>query len=171
MSAWSNPWFRVKAKELAKARERDLSRLEAERTRAAHEAERIERNERHAAQTKLQIEWGNEYPTAMRLLGKAVKRMPFGQRHALESEFTADGRRRGNDPDTIRAVVQRERAAPEWFGAEVQKHGSERKAYEALMRDRSSPYYRGPDRDRLQAHYRDVLREEQRGENNEGAKP
>ena len=161
MSAWRNPWFQQRARAEAKERGKKLSQQMAERARAADEARRLEREEVQSAEADLRASWGVEYATNRRFMGDKVRRMSPDMRLAYENELTAEGRRLGNDPATIRQIVNEQRAAPKWFAAEAAKYGSERKAFEALMRDKGSAYWRGPDKDRLQAHYRDVVRQEQ----------
>ena len=103
-----------------------------------------------------------EFEVSARLLRQHVAGLPEEEREKLETEFTADGRRLGNDPETIVRYAMQARSAPAWLLEEAKKNhgGNERLAIEALMgAPYGSPEWRKYWKDdRIQARYRDIVR-------------
>ena len=101
-----------------------------------------------------------EMSTNMRLVERGLARMPEAERERLETRTDKNGRRLLNDPKVIRSLVAQERQSPPSLVEAARELGvDERAAIESMMADRSSPYWKSADAERLQARYRDLTRE------------
>jgi len=100
----------------------------------------------------MRIEWGNEYEPNMRLLRAHVSRLPAAEREKLE-ERNAEGVLALNDPARIRELVKAARG-----GSSQKSPADELAELRAMMANPRSAYWKGPDAERNQARYRDLLR-------------
>jgi hypothetical protein len=125
-----------------------------ERATAARDA-----SDAKAASKALRIEWGDEAASNLRVLRSYVDSLPAAEREALMHKELPDGRLALNDPATVQALVRKARAAPPALVEAAKKHGGDDlAALREMMKNRSGPYWKGRDAERLQARYRDLLR-------------
>lgn len=95
----------------------------------------------------------------LRLINSHLDSLPAEERERYEQNYTADGTARLNDVETLRALALDARKAPAALEALTKLHGgNERAAIESLMPDRGSVYWKS---ERIQARYRDLIREGQ----------
>ena len=111
------------------------------------EAERMDEADADAALNWMRGEYGPEARANFQLLRAHVDRLPESERAALEAERDTTGLHALNNPIRIRELVAKARGGTET-----------REQLEALMGNRESAYWRGPNAMRLQALYRDQLR-------------
>lgn len=128
---------------------------------ASEIAQEVDQADRRDARDALRVEFGDEYVANGRLMNQLLDRMSPEERERYETGLTADGKRLLNDPDTVRALAQQARSTPAVLKQAMQQSGlTERQQIEHWMKiPGSAPYYKGPDAERIQARYRDLLRE------------
>jgi hypothetical protein len=123
------------------------------------EAEAMGRQQREAATNALRIEWGElgeeEYSANLR----AIDQLPAGRRKEEFERFNDKGVLAMYDPVVLKRLAAEARQAPTWLAEAAKKHGGEKAAIEILMANRASSYWKGRDAERLQARYRDLVRE------------
>jgi hypothetical protein len=119
------------------------------------------------AEDALRSELGNEYRATINMVDNFLSADPeFAQR--LLGGRLADGTRIADDPAFIKWIANQVReinplAALVPNGGDQARAVSTRKAeLEALQRDGTSDYYRGPKVDALRQEYRDILAAEER---------
>lgn len=120
--------------------------------------EALDRQDRDSTRGVMRERWGSEYDANRDLVSRHLDNLP-SERRAWYEGADQNGRLRLNDPETLDRLAQEARAAvPPALAQAAKEHGSEKAALEAMIRDRTSAYWKGPDAARLQARYRDLLR-------------
>ena len=118
-------------------------------------ADSIDRDE---VRDRMQALWGEEYQSNRELINRYLDTMPASRRDWYEGRNEA-GALRLNNPEILDGLAKKAReAVPAPLVVAIRQYGDERTALEALMGDRTSPYWKGPHSAALQARYRDLLR-------------
>lgn len=123
----------------------------------ARSIEQLDSQDRDQARGKMRERWGSEYDSNISLINKHLDGMTNTHREWFESADET-GRLRLNRPDILERLARDARASvPPVLVHAAKEHGSERAAIEAMMGDRNSPYWRGPDAAQIQARFRDLI--------------
>lgn len=120
------------------------------------------------SQDALRKEWGGDYRANVNAIKNLMSTAPQGYMDRLFNGRTADGKKIGDDPESLKFLVGLAREVNPV--ATLLPHASnpmqgltERKAHiETLMRDRTSAYWRGSMAAALQQEYRDIINAEAR---------
>lgn len=124
------------------------------------EIEKIDRDDSNAARAALSEAWGpSEYAFNIAAINRLLDSLP-AERVAYLEDADETGRLRLNDPKILRQLAEeaRRQTIPSLAQAVRETKKTERAILESWMRDRSSPYWRGAEAERLQARFRDLIR-------------
>lgn len=121
----------------------------------AAELEELDTRDMKQAERAMRAEWGEEYATNLRLVNRYLDALPAAEREAIETERLEDGTLLLNTPEGLKRLAILARGG----GPEARTPPAEElRALRAMMRNPASEYWRGPDAERHQARYRDLLR-------------
>lgn len=109
--------------------------------------------DKRQAQAALRAEWGNLYVQNLRAVKQIFANLPIGVQQALESAELDDGTLLLNSEVGLRWLFDLARV-PLSAGGSV---AAEMAEIQSLMGKPGSRYWRGPDAERLQARYRQLL--------------
>ncbi len=129
---------------------------------ALQEAEHLAQSQRETARNELAIEWGNELEPTLRAIDSHIQAMQPDRREALNA-VNDKGVHRLLDAGELKKLGAEARQPPAALAELAKKDygGDQRRALEHMMKDRRGPYWRGPDAERHQAAYRDLVRAEE----------
>jgi hypothetical protein len=140
--AW---YFKAQEQEIAELRQSD----------AAFTNEAVE---------QLRGEWGSEYKLNMNLIDGLLTQVPEGGKELLLGARLSDGTPLGSNPKIQRWLANLAReinpvatVVPGSGTNSVQALESEMAKIQGLMGDRTSEYWKGPNAEKMQARYRDLL--------------
>ena len=129
----------------------------------AEQAARDEEARIHA-EDELRQEFGPEYRRNLEIARNFLKGAPESVREKLETGRAADGTPLGNDPDIIRWMVGLSRemnplatVVPGSGTNAAQAVESELSNLRSLMGDHKSAYWKGPEAQKMQARYRELV--------------
>jgi len=134
---------------------------------AAHEptfASDWQRREYRDKQDSLRLERteanNGEFASDERIIASTIGRLSPEEKKRYQSGALADGTSFRLDPETRRALVDASLATvPAALAEAAKRHGGNQKtAIEEMMRNRSGPYWKGPDSELLQRTYRECIR-------------
>lgn len=135
---------------------------------APHFRSDLERNEHRDNQDRESARLGlsdwldsGEYHSNVRLINGHLDRMPEAERAKYDGAVLENGTLALNDPATLRQLAADARTLPAGFAETAnQKHGGNvLEAIEAMMGSRNGAYWKGPDAERYQTVYRDLITE------------
>jgi hypothetical protein len=135
---------------------------------ALKQREEADEQFRSTTEDELRAEWGQEYRKNLNVMGAVRDMMPPGLAEKLFAGRTADGTLIGNDPAFIRWVVGLGRELNPAAtllpatGSDMKSLGDRKAEIDKLIKDRHSEYYKGPNAQKLQTEYRDLLDTEAR---------
>lgn len=132
--------------------------LQAEIAESRH-LDQLDTNDRIAGEAVLRNEWGHDFHRNLRLVHQYIGNLPASKREAIESAQTAVGTLLLNDPVTLKQLLVNAQRTPELVAQARNNGTSERAEIEKMMRDRRSDYWKGPNAERFQARYRQLLSE------------
>lgn len=119
---------------------------------------------RAKATDELRAEWGADYRRNVNLATSTLENAPPGLADNILGARLADGTPLGNNPDALRWLANLAReinpaatVLPNAGGNSLEALGTERANIEALMGDRTSKYWKGPESEKLQQRYRDII--------------
>lgn len=112
----------------------------------------------------LREEWGGDFKKNLNAVNGFLQSLPEDTRLAFENARTADGRLIGNDPAIIKWLAQTAyeiNPAATIMPSSVSNPGAaigdEIASIEKLVGDRSSDYWKGPNAEKMQARYSELL--------------
>ena len=139
------------------------------------QAQQVEQTQNADAQFKkdnvdeLREEWGGEYRVNVRIVEEFFDGLPDGLGEVLLNARDANGRQLAANAKMIRWAAQQQREANPYTtvmpGAGVnsmQAMEGEITKLKTMMADKSGPYWKGPEADKHQARYRDLLTAKER---------
>lgn len=137
--------------------------MEQQEQAQAQLAERDEQTRREC-EDDLRKEFGPEYRRNLAVANELLSGAPEGVKDALLSARAADGTPLGNDPNLIRWLVGLAReinpigtVVPGSGGNAIQAVQNELAHLRSMMADHNSEYWKGPNAERNQARYRELL--------------
>jgi hypothetical protein len=133
-----------------------LSWYEANQAREFQAEEESNTRAAIEARAALQEEWGSQFAPNLRILDNYLEDLPPSLSFALRTAYTEDGILLLNDVDAINWLLGQARGPVRGSGAAPKAPGDERAELEAMMANARSPYWKGPQAERLQARYRDL---------------
>lgn len=125
--------------------------------KATQEAEAIDQADAHLMRTTMKAEWRGEYATNIHLINQYLDCLPPAVTMALENATLPDGTLALNSPSVLRWLAQQARGPVLSGQRPAQSYADEKADIEALMGNSSSAYWKGPNAERLQARYRDLV--------------
>lgn len=160
------------------AHEANLTPAQLKKTLAWYsdlQAKQIEHVQNADAQFKkdnvdeLREEWGGEYRMNLRVVDEFFETLPDGLGEVLLSARDANGRQLAANAKVIRWAAQMQREAnpiatvmPSGGINSMQAMEGEITKLKTMMADKSGPYWKGPEADKHQARYRDLLTAKER---------
>ena len=110
-------------------------------------------NDRKRVRAQMQGEWGASYSSNVRRIRNFIDTLPASVQDVLWDGRTIDATLALNDPSVLRWLLRLSQPAGAYRGND----DHERREIEALMRKPGSRYWRGPDAERMQARYREIV--------------
>lgn len=123
---------------------------------------------RQSSEDTLRSEFGNEYRANLNAVQNFLASAPTGLADRLLGARDPDGKLLGDNPDLVRWLARASReinpvSTLSPAAGDPSKTLTARKTeLDALIADRSSAYYKGPNADKLQTEYREILTYEER---------
>lgn len=119
------------------------------------------------AEDALRADWGQDYRRNVNAVHNLINGAPQGVRERMMGGRTADGRLIGDDPHILKWLADLSMQANPHAsilppGGTIEGLSSRKAEIDKLISDRRSDYYRGPNADKLQAEYRQILEVEER---------
>lgn len=130
------------------------------------QAQRYEADEdfRRTAEDELRAEWGSEFRRNVNMVSGLLSGAPEGVKEMLLEARTEEGVRIINSPDTLRWLTQLARevnpvatVVPGAGANAGQAISDELATLTKMMGDQKSDYWKGPNAEKLQARYRDLV--------------
>lgn len=109
--------------------------------------------DRKEVRAQMQREWGQSYGANVKRIKSFIDTLPMSVQDILWEARVADSTLALNDPSVLRWLLRLSQPA----GAYPGNVDAEKREIEALMRNRSSKYWRGPEAETIQARYRELL--------------
>lgn len=123
---------------------------------------------KQAAEDELRQEWGADYRQNTNLISAFIGSMPEDVRDELFLSTTPDGKQVMNNPKMLQWLAQQSREL-NYTGATLPSGQASAKGLESeinelkvLMGDKGSKYWKGPEANKLQARYRELIDLQQR---------
>jgi len=142
----------------------------AHQDKMAEAQNEIDDNAQVNCEDTLRKEWpGDDYRINNNLANAYLDSAPEGVKENWLGARLADGTPLGNDPDTIKFLAQSQRelnpvatVVPGTGEGAMQAITSEMNELRTLMGDRASKYWKGPEANKLQSRYEELVSAQQR---------
>ena len=125
---------------------------------------------RQDSENALKTEWRGDYRRNLAAIQSMMANWPDGLMDRLLAGRAPDGRKFGDDAELLRQLAKLARELnpaptlePTGAGNAGRGAAERKRELEGMMRDRTSPYWKGGEAANLQQEYRDILVSEERG--------